>query len=122
MITIRFHVPAPPLVWDTAFSPPHQSVEEWKQGKGFEVSSAAGARVGISSVEITGEAVVITCAADPGPGALVGYALFAERARMTAPYGGTTHWGQLRDSDAFSGASTQKIQPNYCVAFELTAP
>ena len=104
VITVRFHVPAPPLVWETAFSAPHPSVEQWKQGKGFEVTSAGGSRVKIASVEISGDAVIITCAADPGPGARAGYAMIGERARMAAPYGGTLRWGLLRDSDPFTGA------------------
>jgi lysophospholipase L1-like esterase len=122
VISVRFHVPAPPLVWETAFSTPHPSVAQWKQGKGFEVTSAAGDRVAITSVEISGDAVIITCAADPGSGARVGYAMIGERAKMTAPYGGTSRWGLLRDSDPFTGAITQKPQPNYSVAFELTVP
>jgi hypothetical protein len=120
IITVRFHVPVAPLVWETAFSMPHQSVEQWRQGKGFEVVSAGGAKVAIASVEIAGDAVIIACAADPGPGARVSYAMLGEPAKMTAPYGGTSRWGLLRDSDPFIGAVTQKPQPNYSVAFELT--
>lgn len=123
-ITIHFHVPTPPLVWDINFQPPHQSVDAWKQGKGFEISTSAGARVAITSAEISGDAVIITCAADPGPNARVGYAMMADgaHARMMTPQAGTFRWGLLRDSDPFAGAITKKPQPNYCVAFELTAP
>jgi hypothetical protein len=123
-ITIRFHVPTPPLVWDTRFQPPHQSVDAWKQGKGFEIRTSAGARVTITSAKISGDAVIIKCAADPGPNARVGYAMIADGAhvRMMTPRPGTFRWGLLRDSDPFVGAITQKPQPNYCVAFELTAP
>lgn len=123
-ITIHFHVPVPPLAWETAFQPPHQSDEAWKQGKGFEISTAAGAKVVITSAEISGDKVIITCAADPGAGSRVGYATTAEGARvkMLTPFAGTSRWGQLRDSDPFVGSSTKKNQPNYCVAFELTAP
>jgi len=123
-ITIHFHVPVPPLAWETAFQPPHQSDDAWKQGKGFEISTAAGAKVTIASAEISGDKVIITCAADPGANACVGYATTAEGARvkMLTPFAGTSRWGLLRDSDPFVGASTKKNQPNYCVAFELTAP
>ena len=123
-ITVHFHVPVPPLAWETSFQPPHQSDDAWKQGKGFEVSTAAGAKVTITSAEISGDKVIITCAANPGPGARVGYATTAEGARvkMLTPFAGTSRWGQLRDSDPFVGANTKKNQPNYCVAFELTAP
>ena len=110
------------LVWDTTFEPPHPSIEEWKNGKGFEVSTAGGEKVAINSIAISGDAVVITCASDPGPGARVGYAMIGEKPRMAAPFEGTYRWGLLRDSDPFIGAVTGKAQPNYCVAFELPVP
>jgi hypothetical protein len=122
VITVHYHVPVPPLVWETAFQAPHQSVEEWKQGKGFEVSTAGEEKVAIASVAISGDAVIITCASDPGPNARVGYAMIGEKARMNAPFEGTFRWGLLRDSDPFKGAVTGKAQPNYGVAFEMPAP
>jgi lysophospholipase L1-like esterase len=123
-ITVHFHVPVPPLVWETTFQPPHQLVDAWRQGRGFEISTTAGARVAITSAKISGDKVIIACATDPGPNARVGYATIADgpRARMTTPYPGTFRWGLLRDSDPFAGANTKKPQPNYCVAFEMTAP
>ena len=122
VITVHYHVPAPPLVWETAFQAPHPGIEEWKQGKGFEVSASSGAKVAIDSVAISGDAVIIACASDPGPNARVGYAMIGEISRMTAPFGGTFRWGLLRDSDPFTGAMTKKAQPNYGVAFEMPAP
>jgi hypothetical protein len=121
VITVHYHVPVQPLVWDTAFQKPHESVEEWKEGNGFEVSASGGAKVAIASVAISGDAVVITCASDPGPGARVSYAMIGERVRMGAPFKGTFRWGLLRDSDPFKGAGSGKGQPNYGVAFELRA-
>jgi len=41
---------------------------------------------------------------------------------MMTPFKGTFRWGLLRDSDPFVGSVTGKAQPNYCVAFDLTAP
>ena len=93
-----------------------------QQGKGFEVNSAGGARVAIASVAISGDAVIITCASDPGPGARVGYAMIGEKTRMSAPFPGTFRWGLLRDSDPFKGDVTGKLQPNYSLAFEMSAP
>ena len=122
VITVHYHVPVPPLIWETAFQSPHQSVEEWKQGKGFEVSTAGGEKVAIASVAISGDAVIITCASDPGPNARVGYAMIGEKVRMNASFQGTFRWGLLRDSDPFKGAGTGKAQPNYGVAFEMSAP
>lgn len=123
-ITIRFHVPVPPMVWETGFQPPHQSVDAWKSGEGFEISTSSGDKVTITSTEISGDAVIITCATDPGPDACVGYAMIADgaHAKMMTPYLGTFRWGLLRDSDPFVGSNTKKVQPNYCVAFEMTAP
>ncbi len=122
IITVHFHVPVLPLVWDGALEMPHSSIPEWRHGRGFEVRTASGGAVQISSVAISGDAVVITCGADPGPGARVGYAMIGEGKRMAAPFPGTFRWGQLRDSDPFKGNSTGIIQPNYCVAFELPMP
>ena len=122
VITVHFHVPVPPLVWDTHLEPPHPSIPEWKDGKGFEVSTSAGEKISIASVAISGDAVVITCATDPGPGARVGYAMIGEKNRMSSPFPGTFRWGLLRDSDPFMGFGSRAVQPNYCVAFELAAP
>jgi hypothetical protein len=122
VITVHFHVTVPPLVWDTNLESPHPSITEWKDGKVFEVSTSAGEKVAITSVEISGDAVVITCASDPGAGARVGYAMSGEKKRMSSPFPGTFRWGLLRDSDPFKGFGSGAVQPNYAVAFELTAP
>jgi len=122
ILVVHYHVPVPPLVWDTSFEMPHQSIVEWKNGRGFEVSTAGGDKVAIASVVISGDAVVITCASDPGPGARVGYAMVGEKKRMATPFPGTFRWGLLRDSDPFIGAITGVAQPNYSIAFEMSAP
>jgi lysophospholipase L1-like esterase len=121
-ITIRYHVPVAPMVWDTSLEAPHASVPEWTNGKGFEVTASDGSRVAITSVAISGSDVVITCAADPGPGALVSYAMIAEKERMQTPFPGSPRWGLLHDSDPFIGAVTGQAQPNYGVAFEMPLP
>jgi hypothetical protein len=122
-IMVHFHVPVPPLVWETTFTPPHQAIPEWAAGNGFELRTSA-ARIAIESVDLVGDAAVqITTAADlPVAGVLVGYALVADGAAMSAPFVGTTRWGLLRDSDPFVGAATQTAQPNYGVAFEVPVP
>jgi hypothetical protein len=123
-ITVHYHVPRPPLVWESAFQPPHLTVDEWKQGKGFEIATSEGAKVPITSAEVSGDTVIITCATDPGPNARVGYAMIAEggHAMMMIPFPGTFRWGLLRDSDPFIGDGTGNAQPNYGVAFEMTVP
>jgi hypothetical protein len=122
ILTVRFHVPVMPLVWEANLAMPHPTIAEWRNGRGFEVSTARGVRVAIDSAAISGDKVVITCASDPGIHARVGYAMVGEKHRMAAPFAGTFRWGLLRDSDPFVGAGSQRSQPNYCVAFELQAP
>jgi hypothetical protein len=122
VITVHFRVPVPPLLWDTNLAPPHPSIPEWKDAKGFEVSTSDGEKVAITSVAILGDSVVITCATDPGPSARVGYAMIGEKERMSSPFPGTFRWGLLRDSDPFKGFGSGAVLPNYAVAFELTAP
>ncbi len=130
VVTVTFHVPVGPLVWEAAFSEPHQGIAAWSAGKGFELRSGAEP-IGIASVEIAGDTVRITADADlPATGVTVGYALTADPPAtaggmppaMTAPFVGTFRWGLLRDSDPFVGYSTNEPQPNYAVAFELPVP
>jgi hypothetical protein len=121
VITVHFHVPSPPLAWDTTLPAPHASAyKEWAQGRGFEVASG-GTRVTIASVALSGsDAVQITCASDlPASGTTVAYALTADG---TTRANGTVRWGLLRDSDATVGASSGATLPNYCVAFEMSVP
>jgi len=121
-IKVHFHVPVPPMTWESTFQAPHQGVPEWAAGNGFELR-AGSARLAIASVDIADDAVVITTAADlPTTGVLVGYALIRDGAAMSAPFLGTFRWGLLRDSDPFVGAGTGTAQPNYAVAFELPVP
>ncbi len=119
VITVRFHVPAGPLVWDTSLPEPNQStLTEWKNGKGFEVYTQSK-RITIQSVEITGDSVKITCDQDvPSTEVKVGYAFTAGTNRT----GGTCRWGLLRDSDPFVGYNSGKPLPNFCVAFEMAVP
>lgn len=130
VITVHFHVPVPPLVWDEVLPDPNQSVAAWSAGKGFEVR-VNSSPVTIASVAIVGDDVQITCTGTlPATGVTVGYAMTAansEAARVTDSGGallwtGTVRWGQLRDSDPFVGAVTKQAQPNYAVAFELDVP
>jgi hypothetical protein len=130
VVTVTFHVPVLPLVWETTFQAPHQATPAWSPGKGFELRSGANP-LGIASVEISGATVQITAAADlPDSGVTVGYALSADPAptaggtapAMTQPFLATFRWGLLRDSDPFVGYTTQKAQPNFAVAFELPVP
>lgn len=117
VITIRFQVPSGPLVWDISLSAPHPSTPEWSKGNGFEVRDSHGARIAIESAVITkdGRGVTLTCETDPGPDAVVSYAMEGEKVQMKD---GTFRWGLLRDSADQIGATTGKYQPNFCVAFD----
>lgn len=121
-VRVEFHVPVPPLSWDTTFDAPLQGIEEWKAGKGFELRGAGG-RIAIHYVEICDNSVFIETAEDlPESDVFVGYALTGQPEAMLAPHTGTFRWGLLRDSDPFVGSSTNLNQPNYAVAFELPVP
>ena len=119
VVTVQFHVPVPPLVWDDTLPAPHGTmIPEWAAGRGFEVLGS-GVRETITDVEIMGDDTVqITCSSDlSGLNVVVGYAATAEGG--TPPAGLTARWGNLRDSDPFVGSTTGLAQPNYCVTFQL---
>ncbi len=121
VITVHFHVPVMPLVWDTTLQLPHQNQStQWASGKGFEVR-AGSTKVPITTVEIVCDTVQITVETDlPDSGVTVSYALYSEFNPRSTPVMGTRRWGLLRDSDPFVGSITQKAQPNYCLAFEMS--
>jgi hypothetical protein len=124
VVTVNFHVPVGPLAWEETFQEPHQTtLTQWSAGQGFELRDGANTPIAIASVAIDGDAVHITSAADLPATVTVGYAMIGDRSEMmTTPYAGAEHWGRLRDSDPFVGATTQKAQPNFAVAFELPVP
>lgn len=123
VLRIKFHVPNKPLQWDTTLGEPHPSTPEWARGKGFEVVAASGSKVAIESVKLVGaDSVEIQLASDPGAGARVSYAMLGEQTMRNPRFGATPHWGLLRDSDPFVGATTKVAQPNFCVAFDVKLP
>jgi hypothetical protein len=119
VVTVRFHVPVPPLAWDTVLPMPHQTaLTEWRNGRGFELRNGNTALV-ISSVAIVGDTVQITAAANVPAGAIVGYAVTNDGTQLP---GISRRWGKLIDSDRTVGAFTNQPQANYAVAFELRVP
>ena len=101
---------------DAASPVPRRTISNPSRSKYF----GCRRKIGISSVEIDGDAVKITCSGDlPASGVTVGYAMTTHAA---APTNGFYAWGQLRDSDPFVGWVTKAAQPNYAVAFELPVP
>jgi len=125
VITVKFHVPVPPLMFDDSLPTPHPSTPEWTMGKGFEVT-AASAPATIDSVAITGpDTVDITVRSDlTGLAVQVSYALITEGPALVRADGshGTHRWGALRDADPFVGAMTSMPQPNWCVSFQMDVP
>jgi hypothetical protein len=118
-VTVTFHVPVQPLVWDTVLPPPHQSAHTaWAKGRGFEVQNQSGEQT-IDSVVIQGDSVVITLAKVPSAGGLV--VRYAVTQDGIGTLGGlaTGRIGQLRDSDPLIGYSTKLPQYNYTVSFTL---
>ncbi len=120
VVTVRFHVPVPPLAWDTVLPMPHQGplLTEWARGRGFELRRGNTALV-ISSVQIVGDTVQITAAATVPAGVTVGYAATSDGVALP---GISRRWGKLIDSDRVVGVFTGQAQPNYAVAFELAVP
>jgi hypothetical protein len=116
VITVQFHVPNPPLVWDENLEAPHQTgaLSAWAKGRGFEVYGD-GNPLTISDIAIDGDAVQITLASSPSEGAelSVRYAIAQDG---TGNQGGKVVGlrGQLCDSDEFVGADEEVI------AVELT--
>jgi hypothetical protein len=119
VVTVRFHIPVPPLAWDTALPLPHQSaLTQWRNGRGFELRTG-NTRLTINSVAIVNDTVQITAASAVPSGAIVGYAATSDG---TALSGVSRRWGKLIDSDRTVGAFTGQAQPNFAVAFEMTVP
>jgi hypothetical protein len=119
VVTVRFHVPVPPLAWDTTLPNPHQTaLTQWAQGRGFELRTG-NTRLTISSVQIVNDTVRITATTTVPAGSTVGYAVTSDG---TALAGVSRRWGKLIDSDRTVGAFTGQAQPNFAVAFELNLP
>lgn len=112
VITVDFHVPTPPLVWEESISPPHQTVlTQWAKGRGFEAGDSTGALT-ITDVAIAGSSVTVTLAQPPaGQNLTVAYALFQDQQGYS---GGTDNGrrGQLRDSDPFVGYDQETVACN----------
>jgi hypothetical protein len=117
IVTVTFHVPVPPMVWESTFPEP----TAWENGKGFELRRY-NSKFPITSVEIVGNSVKITAGMDlPSDNVVVGYAMTSTGAQMSNA-SRAFRWGLLRDSDPFVGYATGKPNPNYSVAFDMPVP
>jgi hypothetical protein len=110
-ISVRFHVPVPPLAWDETFGAPHQFVHaEWKNGRGFEVQDGIG-EMTITDVAIDGDTIRIGLDRLPDTSAgplVVRYAMTQDATQLA---GGLVsgRLGQLHDSDPLVGVDAAEI-------------
>lgn len=114
VITVKMHVPAPPLVIDTTrvSDPGHY---------GFEYTDDSGAPPAIASVAVTGpDTVVVTLASAPtGGNARLRYAYTGTIGSLAGPTTGPR--GNLRDSDATPSPGGYDLF-NWCVHFDAAVP
>ncbi|HEX2571075.1 MAG TPA: dockerin [Polyangia bacterium] len=105
VISVRFNVPKPPLVWEETIVPPHQGGKHssWRNGRGFEVQDSSG-DIPIQYARIVGDTVEIRLSYPP-----VGTGLVVRNA-MTQDGGLPGRRSQLRDSDPFAGYDEETIQ------------
>jgi hypothetical protein len=113
-ISVRFHVPNPPLAWDEAFGAPHQSVHAaWKNGRGFEVEDGQG-EVTITEVAIDGDTIRIGIDRLPDTTAgplVVRYAMTQDATQLAGGLPGG-RFGQLHDSDPLIGVDVALFDCN----------
>jgi hypothetical protein len=114
LITIKFVVPAPPLVLDTT------TVSD-PGANGFELTDASGGPRGIAEVKVTGPDTVTVrlSAAPPAGGGRLRYAHTGAIDAAGGPRSGPR--GNLRDSDATPSRSGRLLH-NWCVHFDEAVP
>lgn len=108
VIHVRFHVPVPPLVFDT-------TQIGFRDNYGFQVFNSAGSEFTLSSVTLTGPSTVRIISSTPiTPGSVLRYG------GKTVPP--TSTGGNLRDSQGdsivFNPTGINKRLDNWCVIFE----
>jgi hypothetical protein len=114
VITVRFAVPAPPIVLDTILvnDPGHY---------GFEYTDDSPSPPAIARVEVTGpDTVVLTLSAPPtGGDKRLRYAFTGVRGARSGPTSGAR--GNLRDSDATRSLGGYALY-NWCIHFDEAVP
>lgn len=110
VITVRFAVPAPPLVLDTTLVSDPGSF-------GFEYTDSSASPPAIAKVEVTApDTVTIALAATPtGTDRRVRYAFTGVKGARSGPQTGAR--GNLRDSDATPSRTGHRLY-NWCVHFD----
>jgi hypothetical protein len=113
-ISLRFHVPNPPLAWDEAFGAPHQFVHmAWKNGRGFEVEDSQG-EVTITDAVIDGDTIRIGIDRLPDTTSAPLVVRYAATQDATTLAGGLVsgRFGQLHDSDPLVGVDGVELDCN----------
>jgi hypothetical protein len=113
VVTVKMHVPAPPLVIDTTLvTDPGKNGFEWTDGSASPPT--------IASVALSGpDTVVITLSATPGANGHLRYAFTGISGALGGPTTGPR--GNLRDSDATPSRDGFKLY-NWCVHFDMPVP
>lgn len=114
VITVKFAVPAPPLVLDT-------SLVSDPGNYGFEYSDSSASSPAITKVEVTEpDTVVVTLASVPtSDDRRLRYAFTGIKGAPSGPQTGAR--GNLRDSDATRSRSRHRLY-NWCVHFDELVP
>ena len=119
VVTVQFHVPVPPLNWDTTFRRAEDHRVDQRQGLRAvhverERHHQLGRHHGRHGADHGGR----------GPahhGLTVAYAL-VNQGKQLSNHSKSVRWGQLRDSDPYMGGTTMMPNPNYAVSFSLPVP
>lgn len=113
VVTVKMHVPAPPLVLDTTLvSDPGKN--------GFEWVDAGPTTPTVASVALTApDTVVITLSGTPNANGRLRYAFTGTSGALGGPMTGPR--GNLRDSDATPSRDGFKLY-NWCVHFDAAVP
>jgi hypothetical protein len=114
VVTVKMHVPAPPLVLDTTLVT--------NPGKfGFEWKDDGPATPTIASVAVAGpDTITVTLSAAPtGANKRLRYAFTGTPGALGGPTSGPR--GNVRDSDATPSRNGYALY-NWCVHFDMAAP
>lgn len=120
---IAFHVPFPPLQFDTSIGLNHQSSNTvWSSGFGFEAFDNSGdLTISSAAIQDNGTEVLLTFSRNVAAGLVVQYAVTCDEYGTGGIVGSCDkpggHFGNLKDSDTFVGPFTSYAHQNWCIIF-----
>ena len=119
VVTVQFHVPVPPLVWDTVVRrPAHHRVEERQGVRALHLERQRHHQLGRHLRRLR---PITASAALPTSGLTVAYAL-TNQGKQSTNHSKAVRWGQLLRFDPFMGGTTNMPNPNYAVSFSQPVP